>query len=79
MSKQSIETRVAIIEAAVRAQGKEDEKRFEQMESLDKKLDKIDNELSRYRGFVGGILLIATALVTFFKLFSENIIGFFSK
>lgn len=43
------------------------------------KLEKIDKELSRYRGFVGGILLVVTALVTFVKMFGEQIGSFFSK
>ncbi len=43
------------------------------------KLDKIDQELSRYRGIVGGILFVATALVTFFKMFSQDIVHFFQK
>jgi len=79
MSRETIEARIAVIEAAVKTHGELDERRFEQMESLDAKLDKIDNELSRYRGFVGGILLVATAVVTFFKLFWGDIVNFASK
>ena len=38
-----------------------------QMGEVVSKLDTIELELSRYRGFVGGILLMVTAIVTFFK------------
>jgi len=79
MSRETVDARLAVIEEQVKAHGKLDDKRFKQMESLDAKLDKIDNELSRYRGFVGGILLIVTALVTFFKIFGSGITDYFSK
>lgn len=49
----------------------------EQMRSVDRKLDRIELELSRYRGFVGGIMFIATALVAFFKFFWEDLLKFF--
>jgi hypothetical protein len=49
----------------------------EQMRSVDRKLDRIELELSRYRGFVGGIMFIATAVVAFFKFFWEDILKFF--
>ena len=51
----------------------------EQMRSVDRKLDRIELELSRYRGFVGGILLMVTAIVTFLKIFGSGIVEFFSK
>ena len=51
----------------------------EQMEKVVAKLDVISLELSRYRGFVGGILLMVTAVVTFFKLFGAGILEFFDK
>ena len=79
MSRQTVEERLAHIEAGIKAHGNLDDLRFAQMANLDKKLDKIDEELSRYRGFVGGILLVTTAIVTFIKLFSDDIARFFSK
>ena len=79
MAKDSVEERIARIETQIQAHGKLDELRFKQMDGLDKKLDKIDNELSRYRGFVGGILLVVTSVVTFFKFFGGDIAKFFSK
>ena len=42
-----------------------------------KELTTLNTELARYRGVVGGILLIATALVSFFKLFWDDIVKFF--
>ena len=47
------------------------------MERVVKKLDRIELELSRYRGFVGGILLMVTAVVTFFKIFGKDLADFF--
>ena len=44
-----------------------------------KKLDRIELEFSRYRGFVGGILLTFTAVVGFLKMFGGGIIDYFSK
>jgi hypothetical protein len=49
----------------------------EQMQSMDRKLDRIELELSRYRGFVGGIMFIATAVVAFFKFFWQDMVNFF--
>lgn len=39
----------------------------EQMDEVIDKLSAMEVELSRYRGFVGGILLMVTAVVTFLK------------
>ncbi len=49
----------------------------EAMRSMDAKLDRIELELSRYRGFVGGIMFIATAVVAFFKFFWRDLTNFF--
>lgn len=49
----------------------------EQMRSVDRKLDRIELELSRYRGFIGGIMFIVTAVVAFFKFFWEDLLKFF--
>lgn len=61
------------------------ETRMDHMEAMsvgrDAKLDTvlqelkdIDQEFSRYRGVVGGILLVVTAVVSFFKLFWDDLI-----
>lgn len=62
--------RIATIEVQLASHIRDEE---EQMRSMDRKLDRIELELSRYRGFVGGIMFIATALVAFFKFFWEDI------
>lgn len=38
-----------------------------QLDTIDQKVDRIDKELSQYRGMVGGILLVLTALGAFLK------------
>ncbi len=58
---------------------KQDESRDEQLSEISNKLDALQIELSRYRGTVGGILLVVTALVTVFKLFGDSVIAFFDK
>lgn len=40
---------------------------------IENKLDEIDRELSRYRGIVGGVLFLGTALITFFKVSWDSI------
>jgi len=47
------------------------------MEEVVEKLDTIELELSRYRGFIGGVLLMVTAIVTFLKMFGADIKEFF--
>ena len=51
----------------------------EQLEAIDSKLDALQIELSRYRGTLGGVLLVVTALVTFFKLFGASVLAYFDK
>lgn len=55
------------------------EREEEQMEKILEKLDALENELSRYRGVVGGILLVVTAVVTAIKLFGGAFVEYFSK
>ena len=71
--------RVARLEERLKAHEDDSEDRDIVLKEMVSKLDKIDKELSRYRGFVGGILLVVTAIVTFIKLFGEQIGAFFSK
>ena len=44
------------------------------MQRIEDKIDSMEKDLERYRGTVGAILLVATAVTTFFKLFWENIL-----
>ena len=55
------------------------EREEEQVGKVLAKLDALEDELSRYRGIVGGILLMVTAIVTFVKLFGTGILEYFSK
>ena len=66
--------RVARIEQQLK-----DSKTQEDVRAINEKLDRIDRELSRYRGFVGGILLVVTAVVSFFKFFWEDLVRLFHK
>jgi ribulose 1,5-bisphosphate carboxylase large subunit-like protein len=43
------------------------------MRNIEFKLDQMEKDLERYRGMVGAILLVATAVTTFFKLFWHDI------
>lgn len=71
--------RIARLEERIQAYEDAEESRDEDRKTILSKLEKIDNEFSRYRGFVGGILLIVTAIVTFVKMFGEQIGDFLSK
>lgn len=39
------------------------------IEKLEDKVDNLEREISRYRGIVGGILFVVTAIGTFLKFF----------
>lgn len=58
---------------------KQDENRDDLLADISSKLDALQIELSRYRGTVGGILLVVTAIVTAFKLFGDSIVTWFNK
>lgn len=53
--------------------------RLRQMERIEDKLDVLEKDLSRYRGLVGGVLLVITALISFFKFFWDDINKFFGR
>lgn len=53
--------------------------RDEALTDIGDKLDALQIELSRYRGTVGGILLVVTAVVTALKLFGSTILSWFDK
>ena len=40
----------------------------EKIDELDRKITDIDKDLAKYRGMVGGVLLVVTAIITLFKL-----------
>jgi len=71
--------RVAKIEQRLDDRFKIDERRTKQIDTIDAKLDQLTIELARYRGVVGAILLISTALVTFLKLFGASVLAYFDK
>ena len=71
--------RIAAIETELEHIDEDGKARAEELKALNAKLDTLNTELARYRGFVGGILLVATALVSFFKFFWEDIVKFFTR
>jgi len=71
--------RVARLEQRVDDRKEIDKKRESQMESINSKLDRMELDLARYRGLVGGVLLVVTAIVSFAKFFWEDTIKFFGK
>jgi len=71
--------RIARIESDLEHIEKSEEARDEQLTIIDSKLDALQIELSRYRGTVGGILLVVTAVVTFLKLFGASVLAYFDK
>lgn len=40
----------------------------DKIDELDAKVSAIDKDLTKYRGMVGGVLLVITAIITFVKL-----------
>lgn len=69
-----IHERIARIETQLDTHIRDEE---DHMQRMDEKLDRIELELSRYRGFIGGIMFIVTAVVAFFKFFWEDLLKFF--
>ena len=71
--------RVAKIEQQLYDHKFVDVHRDEQMATINAKLDRLELDLSRYRGLVGGVLLAVTAIVSFFKFFWADTLKFFGK
>jgi hypothetical protein len=71
--------RLTRIETDLEYHAKSQDRRDEQLEEIAEKLDALQIELSRYRGTVGGILLVVTAIVTALKLFGGTILAYFNK
>ena len=71
--------RLTRIETDLEHNEKSQEARDDQLSEIADKLDALQIELSRYRGTVGGILLVVTAVVTALKLFGGALTAFFNK
>ena len=69
--------RVARIELAIEHIDDRQQERIDQIDRLEAKLDALDRDLQRYRGLVGGILLVVTAVATALKFFGEYVTGMF--
>jgi len=74
-----IRDRLAKVEQRVEDHVASADLRTRQMERIEDKLDVLEKDLSRYRGLVGGVLLVVTALVSFFKFFWDDMIKFFGR
>lgn len=51
--------------------------RHGRIQRIEDKLDTMEKDLERYRGMVGAILLVLTAVTTFFKLFWQDLVKYF--
>ena len=69
--------RIAKIEAKVEHIDAIASARAGNFQRLEAKLDSLEKDLERYRGTVGGVLLVFTALITFFKLFWDDMLRYF--
>ena len=70
--------RVAKIEERVEHIDKIASERKGRMQRIEDKLDNMEKDLERYRGTVGAILLVGTAVMTFLKLFWIDLKKFFA-
>ena len=69
--------RVARIEIEVEHIDKIVSERHGHLNRIESKLGDLEKDMERYRGTVGAILLVLTAITTFFKLFWHDITKFF--
>lgn len=69
--------RVAKIEAKVEHIDQIASERKGRMQRIEDKLDAMEKDLERYRGTVGAILLVLTAVTTFLKLFWNDLTKMF--
>ena len=65
--------RVAKIETQVRHIDAIASERRGQLNRIEARIDGMEKDLERYRGTVGAILLVATAITTFLKLFWHDL------
>lgn len=70
--------RVAKIEQRVEHIDSITSERHGHMQRIEEKLDDMEKDLERYRGTVGAILLVGTAVMTFLKLFWSDFKKFFA-
>lgn len=68
--------RVTRIEAEVTHIDRVVTERKDDIQRIENKLDSMEKDLERYRGTVGAILLVLTAVTTFFKLFWHDVSKF---
>lgn len=68
--------RVARIEQQVEHIDKIANQRAAQNERIEAKIDSMEKDLERYRGMVGAVLLVVTAIGTFVKLFWQDLLKF---
>lgn len=71
--------RVARIEQQLADHLENAKQRTKAISIIDDKLDTLEKDLARYRGLVGGVLLVVTAVVAFFKFFWQDILRLFSR
>ena len=79
MAEKTCGERISRVEARLAVYEDKLDEHFEEHTAILSKLETIDKELSRYRGFVGGILFAVTAVSAFFKLFGDDIVPFFQR
>jgi hypothetical protein len=70
MPDRSLVDRIVLLEERYRLQEESNDK-------IIAKLDKIDSELVRYKGFIGGIAFVGGAIFTAFSLFKEHLLALF--
>lgn len=71
----TIEAELKHVDSELEEMHEEGKERTAQIHAINSKLDTLNTELARYRGAVGGVLLIATAVVGFFKLFWGDLVN----
>lgn len=70
----SLHERVAKIEERVKHIDQLATRRNERTRRIEEKLDSMEKDLERYRGMVGAVLLVVTAIGTFVKLFWQDLL-----
>jgi chromosome segregation ATPase len=65
--KNSSDERIAVLEANLNQIMQEQHEEKERLEEVQKCLDSIKMELTRYKGFIGGVMFLLSAVFTFIK------------
>lgn len=73
----AIHERLAVLESEIAHIQKDASERYDHLKNVETKLDTLNLELQQYRGMVGAVLLVVTAIGTFVKLFWHDVIKFF--